>query len=376
MKVTVGQILAVLVFFMACFSPAWATEDDLWSAIESLQEQLDMTAAALEMPAGLPQEPARGMTTIGGYGEWHFSNLDSKSEMDIHRVVLFVGHEFDDALRFFSEWDLEHADSLELEQALLTYDLGPRQRLAAGVMLMPLGIINESHEPTAFYGVERNPVETQIIPTTWREGGLALSGNSASGLGYDLMLSSGLNAVDDPLTTQDETYIIRSGRQQVAQAVANDFAATARLKWTGIAGLELSASIHRQENITQGRDADAAATMLESHVVFSHGSWTLKALYARWDINGPAAAATGRDLQHGGYLESAFRFSAKLGVFARFNVWDNRAGDSADSEQQQLNFGANYWLHEGVVVKADYMRQRRAGKQTDAGLNLAIGYAF
>ncbi len=370
--------LSVSVLSVAVSSVVYAEQDNgaVWEAIRALEEQVDATASVLEANNEAAAHGESGQTTIGGYGEWHLNKLDSRSELDAHRIVLFVGHEFDDRLRFFSEWDLEHADSLELEQAFLSLDLGERQRLSAGVLLMPIGIVNESHEPTVFYGVERNPVETTIIPSTWREGGVALSGSHHSGFSYDLFLTSGLNARDDPATVDDEAYVIRSGRQQVSKAVAGDAAVSGRLKWTGRAGIELAVAVQRQMNVTQGQDADAAATLFESHLVVNRGALTVKALYARWDIDGVTAAAAGRDVQSGAYIEPSWKFSRQLGIAARYSVWDSRAGDAFASREKQWLIGGNYWLRDGVVLKVDFLRQSLAGQRSDEGFNMAVGYAF
>jgi hypothetical protein len=127
-------------------------------------------------------------TSIGGYGEIHYNNIDNdgiddKNEIDFHRFVLFFGHEFTDKLRFFSELELEHAlaadgepGAIELEQGYIEYDILGNLQTRGGLFLVPVGIINETHEPVTFYGVERNDVENIIIPTTWREAGAARNG--------------------------------------------------------------------------------------------------------------------------------------------------------------------------------------------------------
>ncbi len=187
-------------------------------------------------------------TTIGGYGELHYNNInndgiDDKKEIDFHRFVLFFGHEFTDKLRFFSEFELEHAlagdgkkGEVELEQAYIEYDIRDNLQTRGGVFLMPVGILNETHEPATFYGVERNDVETIIVPSTWWEAGGGLNGYFDNGISWDLALTSGL-AIP---TTGDNAFRVRSGRQKVSEAIANDFAYTGRLKYTGIQGLELA----------------------------------------------------------------------------------------------------------------------------------------
>ena len=117
-------------------------------------------------------------TTLGGYGELHLNQGD-KEQIDFHRFVLFVNHRFSDRVKFFSELELEHSLSgdgkpgeVELEQAYIEFSLDNDWSIRAGQYLLPLGILNEVHEPDTFYGVERNSVEANIIPTTWWEGGV------------------------------------------------------------------------------------------------------------------------------------------------------------------------------------------------------------
>ena len=123
---------------------------------------------------------ALSKTTFGGYGELHYNSLErdnasaSKDEIDFHRFVMFTGHQFSDSVRFFSELEVEHSiagdgqvGEIELEQAYIEWDFAGQQRAKAGLFLLPIGIINETHEPETFYGTERNNVEKNIIPATW-----------------------------------------------------------------------------------------------------------------------------------------------------------------------------------------------------------------
>lgn len=319
-----------------------------------------------------------GKTTVGGYGELHYNNLDSGNEIDFHRFVLFFGHEFDEKTRFFSELELEHTISgsgkggaVELEQAFIEHDLTDTLSAKAGLFLVPVGILNETHEPNTFYGVERNPVEKNIIPTTWWEGGLGLSGKVDNGLSYDINLTSGLSTP----TTGANAYLIRKGRMQVANAPANDGALTTRLKWTGIPGLELATTIQYQEDITQGADSTAgSATLFETHAVLQKGPFALRALYAQWNLEGAGPKAVGRDKQNGWYIEPAYKITPKLGIFARYNQWDNNAGNAALTEVKQTNVGFNYWVHEDVVLKMDI--QEQSGASDNDGINLGLGYQF
>jgi len=392
-----GMILCLAAFpGLAADTPSNA---ELWEIIQRQQQEIEAlrrqtqdtdekaeAAAAAVEDADIAGSSWTDRTRIGGYAEVHYNNLDGdggaadQKEIDVHRVVLFLGHEFTDDIRFFSELEIEHGiasheeddpGEVEVEQAWLEFDLNDRHRARAGVMLLPVGILNETHEPATFYGVERNPVEHDIIPATWWAGGAGLSGQLAPGWSYDVVLHEGLN------TSADEGYQPRHGRQKTAEAVAEDLAATARLRWTGIPGVELAGSIQYQSDITQGTDPDAGKAMLyEAHAQLERGPFALRALYALWDLDGSGPADSGADEQNGFYIEPSWKLNRQLGVFARYNQWDNAAGDSSDSENTQWDFGVNYWPHEDVVIKADYQLQDNDSGDDQDGFNLGVGLQF
>ena len=348
--------------------------------VDATSEQMDKVATAA--PSGKASWADK--TSLGGYGELHYNQLDGeggaagKDEFDFHRFVLFLSHQFNPRTRFFSELEVEHAlagegkkGEVELEQAYVEFDLNDNHRAKAGLFLIPVGIINETHEPPTFYGVERNPVEAAIIPATWWAGGAALSGQLGSGFSYDIALHEGLS------TTAAKNYRPRDGRQKTSEARGSDFATTARLKWTGIPGLELAASFQHQGDITQGLDPKAgSANLYELHGVFSKGPFGLRALYAQWNLDGSGPAAIGADKQMGWYVEPSFRISEQWGVFARYNLWDNLAGDNAGSKKKQAEIGVNFWPHPDVVLKADYQQQDNDDGRNQDGFNLGVGYQF
>ncbi len=371
------------------------SQEEMWRIIQEQQREIEAlkrgqrtteekAEAAVEMAEQSRQTSSTAAswaerTQIGGYGELHYENLDTddgrQKEIDFTRFVLFFGHQFTDRLRFWSELELEHAISggdedgeIELEQAYIEYDLTPSQHVRGGMFLIPVGILNETHEPPTFYGVKRNPVERNIIPTTWWAGGAELTGEIAPGWSYNFGVHEGLDT---------DSYNIRSGRQKTSNADAHDLASTARVKWNGIAGVELAATLQYQENITQGLDNDASAWLYEAHADVQRGPFGLRVLYARWDIDGDGARAVGRDEQDGFYIEPSYKLVPEFGVFARYSQWDNEAGSSSDSEKKQYNAGFNYWPHPDVVLKADYQHQDNEGNvDEEKGVNLGIGYQF
>ncbi len=320
---------------------------------------------------------SKGNTTIGGYGELHYINTDSTKIINLHRFILFMGHEFSDKIRFWSELEIEHSQvktegegsgEVSMEQAFLEFDVSDNNSVRAGIILVPVGMVNETHEPPTFYGVERNNVEKYIIPTTWREGGVSFSGRFGDAFSYDLAMHSGLQVGDD--------YTVRGGRTSVSKAPMQDPAYTARLKWTGAAGVELGATMQYQRDITQSTDAAAgSASLLETHAVWLTGPFALRALYASWDLSGNGPKSLGSDEQSGWYVEPSYKFTSQWGIYARQSSWDNMVNSANDTQRNQTDFGFSYWPHEDVVVKANYQLLDKAGTDDD-GFMLGVGYQF
>lgn len=370
-------MVSILSLYAATLTVSAETTDErierMEKELKELKQQVNATADAVEAKGS----SAMGRATVGGYGELHYNNLDTpsgdKKEIDFHRFILFVGYDFSDNIRFWSELELEHSLSgdgkpgeIELEQAYLEFDINDSTQAKGGLFLIPVGIINETHEPPTFYGVERNPVEKNIIPATWWEAGAALSGQiGATGLSYDVAVTSGLEV--DPVTVN-----IRKGRQKVAEAKAENLAYTGRIKYTGMPGLEIAGTVQYQDDISQAdNDGLDEAVLYSTHVALNKAGFGLRALYAAWDISGPAAETAGKDKQDGYYVEASYKFTPKVGIFARHNGWSN---DSV-KDKEQTDVGINWWPHKDVVIKADYQSQNADAGDAD-GFNLGIGYQF
>ena len=213
---------------------------------------------------GTTMDPLRGMqearfaraakTSVGGYGELHLNifkpeDTAARARLDLHRLVLFIAHNFNDRFRFYTELELEHAfvaesggvavpGSFQVEQAFIDWRLlkGQSQALyfRGGAILVPMGIINQWHEPPIFHGVERPLVDRVIIPTTWREGGVGIWGEPIEGLRYEFYVMSGLDA-----SGFSGSSGLRGGRLQITQATLNGPAFTGRLEWEPTLGMVL-----------------------------------------------------------------------------------------------------------------------------------------
>ncbi|MBK1835343.1 porin [Roseibacillus ishigakijimensis] len=328
-------------------------------------------------------------TTIGGYGELHLSRDLGGSEdnaIDFHRWVLFLNHSFSDRIKLYSEFELEHSlagdgapGEVELEQAYIDFTLDHGLSAKAGLFLIPVGLLNETHEPNTFFGVERNRVESNIIPTTWWEAGAGLSQTLENGFGWDLAVHSGL----DVPTTGSSAYRIRSGRQKVAEAPAQEPAATARLRYNGLPGLSLSGFAQYQRDITQTTSAeDNSAVLVGGTAVYQAGGFGLRALIASWHIDGTDFEANDADHQWGGYIEPSYTWSfgtdQRVGVFGRYSHYEYARGaaNAGGGSFDQFDIGVNYWPIDNVVLKADYNHIVDEDEEIESLLNLGVGYSF
>ncbi len=355
------------------------TTTELMQIIEAQQQQID----ALSDQSG---SSTASRVHLGGYGELHYNNLSlddgtHEREIDFHRFVLFVGYDFSDRIRFYSELELEHAlagegknGEVELEQAYVQFDIDRNSYVLGGLFLVPVGILNETHEPPTFYGVERNDVENILIPATWWAGGAMYGMRFDSGLSFDLAIHEGL-AVP---TAGGSAFRIRSGRQKTSEANGNNIAYTGRVKYTGIPGVELAAALQYQSDVSQiDNDGLNEAILSSAHLDLNKGVFGLRALYANWDLKGAAPAAAGADSQNGWYVEPSLRPLEQVGVYYRYQDID--AARTKDRFTQH-EIGVNYWPHPQVVVKADFRRREHslateAGNDFD-GFDLGIGYQF
>ncbi|MBT8098205.1 MAG: porin [Gammaproteobacteria bacterium] len=355
--------------------------------LASADQKIEATGDYLEtmaMPAAAPK------TKIGGYGELHYNNLDADDstrdvdQIDYHRFVLFFGHEFSDRVNFFSEVELEHSlagdgapGEVELEQAYVDFALSDTLNAKTGLFILPLGFLNETHEPPTFYGVERNSIENVIIPTTWWEAGAALSGRNERGFSWDLALHSGL-AIP---TEGSSAFRVRSGRQKVAEAIASDPAYTARMRYSGMPGLDLAASFQYQADASQqSGDGLDAGKLFVFNANYDIGAFSLRGLYASWDFDGAAVEAAGADSQSGWYLEPSYQFASIVGDWGIYTRYEDVEGARSQDQFTQLEIGASYWPVDNVVLKLDY-RQRdhdlssESGRDFD-GFDLGVGYQF
>src|SRR5687768_9464808 len=201
----------------------------VFAALLCITMSASSAADAQIMPSPPPPPPER-TTALSGYMDFHFNKREFEDgRLDFHRFVLLITHRFSDRIRFVSELELEHAfvegleesGELELEQAYLDFLLSRAFNVRAGIVLIPVGIINERHEPPVYYGVDRPMVDTFLVPTTWFEAGAGVHGEVGRGWRYRAYVVSPLNAA---LFSVEEG--LREGRQKASETNAGRAAAT------------------------------------------------------------------------------------------------------------------------------------------------------
>jgi hypothetical protein len=281
----------------------------------SVEAQAQKSAVGNDSGAGTPlpyamapgspfasASPGTPGVTIFGYGEANYENYPrnkSQTQADLARAVIGFGYRFDDRTRFVSEFEWEHAiasaddqGESEVEQFYVERSFTPQIAGRAGLFLIPSGLLNTAHEPTQYFGVTRNFVETAIIPTTWREGGLGVTGITDSGLTWDAGITTGFNLAKwDPTSDEGQVSPLGSIHQELQFAKAANLSGYGALNWRGYPGLLLGGSVFAGKAGQAQPDfpsQNAVVTLAEAHARWTPGPFDLSALYARGHISDTA----------------------------------------------------------------------------------------
>ena len=300
--------------------------------------------------------------------------------LDFHRFVLLVTHRFSDRIRFVGELELEHAvvegleeaGELELEQAYVDFLITRAFNVRAGMLLAPVGIINERHEPPVFYGVERPLVDTVIVPSTWFDAGAGVHGEIGQGWRYRAYVMAPLNAAEF-----DAEEGIRNGRQKGSEANAGRVAVTGRVEYVGYPGLTAGLSFWSGKSGFEFRpNFDVPVRLFEFDGRYSRDRLELRAQFAQVSIdnadrlNDLGLLRTGvspnvaRELR-GFYLEGGYRIISgatfgDLGVFTRYESVDTQFRmpegfvPLEEFDRDAWVFGMTLWPDPDIAIKADY----------------------
>lgn len=342
--------------------------------------------------------------SIGGYGEALYQNFDSDAktdEWDFLRAVLYFGYKYNDKLVLNTEIEFEHAaddqeGEVAVEFAYLDYLHAPELNLRGGLVLIPMGIMSELHEPTTFPSARRPDVESRIIPSTWRENGVGLFGDVGS-FSYKAYLVNGFDA--SGFTAAG----LRGGRQKASKAKADDLAGVGRLDYTGVSGLIIGGSAYYGDS---GQDLDVSVQTLiyEGHVDWKWRGLELRALAVAAEVDNAGELSTiladtagvppadfdpvgeemvGWYVQLGYDLLSVLRpGEASLTPFVRYEEFNTQdkvpAGFTASGKNdvKATTVGLAYKPIDQVVLKGEYQFYDDEADSVPDQMNLALGYVF
>jgi hypothetical protein len=353
-----------------------------------LRAQTDSIPSNLYFNSAEKMLMTNGNLKIGGYGEVHYnqpfsSDVMRNGTLDVHRFVMMMGYQFNDKLQFVTELEFEHVKELYVEQAFMQYKLNRFINFRGGLILTPMGIINEYHEPTAFNGVERPQIDNNITPTTWREIGFGITGSSG----------------------------LRGGRQKGAESFVSSPNFSGKVEYFGIRGLNLGLAGYfgnTQSTLYNGIDKNDAAALAtaDSSVV----GISMLGVDARYSIKG--LKLTGQlyytDLSNteqynaftkgkgGGNLGSSmFGYYVDFGYdvlrnaktqmqlipFLRYSNYDTHytvpanINDNLAYQKSVYTTGLTYFLTKGAVLKAD-MQFVKNGTQDEYAKTFNAGFGI
>lgn len=350
--------------------------------------------------------PIREGLVVGGYGEITYNQPEnSNGELDVQRLVLLVGYKFSDRVQFVTEIEFEHVKEVYIEQAFVNYNVANNFNVRGGLMLVPMGIVNEYHEPTTFNGVERPAVDNVIVPTTWREIGIGINGRLPSlNLGYQAYLFNGFKSSYADGEGEISGILkgsngLRSGRQKGAESTISSPNFAAKIDYLGVPGLRMGLSGYIGKTQTDNELVDITGSTigiamvgLDARYNYQKFSGRGQFIYAGLSDTEAYNNLTGRDLgsaMQGWYLEGAYNLlpimnKQKLVAFARYENYNTHAAIAENYSvndaynRTDVTTGLSYHIASGVVIKADYQFRDNAlsGDNVKDRLNFGIGVWF
>lgn len=397
--------------------------EDLEKKVQVLTDEVQNAKAGYELipsvgegkfglsPAASKVYQVKKGVSLGGYGEMIYNNQARKDQsgaysgnndtIDFVRQILYLGYKFSDQFLLNSEIEFEHGStenggSVSVEFAYLDYLYKDALNFRAGMLLVPMGLINEMHEPTTFLSTYRPQTEKTILPSTWRENGVGLFGSTDS-WAYKLYLVNSFNAAK--FSANEAFY---EGRQNGAEALGHDFAFTGRLDYQGIKGLLAGTSFFsgqtgQDQRTSTGDSIKAWANIVDAHVDYRAMGFQFRWLLAYAHLQGAdevnqlaaltGANSVGQDMI-GFYGEAGYDVlhykttEQKLISFVRYEKINTQyrvpAGFSSDptNDREIYTMGLSYSPIVNIALKANYELHRTQANNGVNQWNLGVGYIF
>ena len=357
---------------------------------------------------------------IGGYGEIHYNqplsgDLRKNGTLDVHRMVMLLGYNFNSKTQFISELEFEHVKEVYVEQAYLQYKLNSSLSFRGGLILTPMGIINEYHEPTAFNGVERPLLDTYIVPSTWREIGFGVTGNVLpASIKYQAYVMNGFNGFDGSAQLSGKNGL-RKGRQKGAESFISSPNFSGKIEYYGIRGLNIGLSGYfgkTQSTLYDdiSKNDNAALAIADSSVVgvsmlgldarYNYMGFQLRGQFyytnlsnseqynaytakADGTLNDVGSSMIGYYAEVGYNVLRSINTDKQLVPFVRYeflntqNSVENNIVKNIGYKKNAVTTGLTLTLTKGAVVKAD-MQFVKSGNDNKFAktLNLGVGVMF
>ncbi len=406
----------------------WQMPGVVWAEdLKELERRIDVLSEELDEIKESGEGGLSDRVKVHGYGELHFNlptDGSGTAQFDNHRFALGLEARLADWIHLNVEIDYEHAaQELEFEFGYLDFLIKPGVNVRAGVMLVPMGFLNEYHEPPLFWTVERPDFHKSIIPSTWNASGAGIFGTPVEGVSYRLYVTNALQSIrpaasfGPPISTCDTDGAgngaggncgffrgkdgIRKGRLQPNEAIFEDFAIAGRVELNKLLpGLQTGFSFHTG-NTTQNLIPEGGrTTMLEADMKYRYQWFDMNASIAHINISDAAAINTfqiangdpgdvasgifGWNIQAGIHMPQLLNMSTSQDVipFLMYEFIDPQnempAGFAADlaNEKKITTAGISYMPIPVVAVKFDYQHISRADGNREDRVNLGLAYMF
>jgi hypothetical protein len=419
--------LAAIVLFLGLSAPALADDAKRDAEMEAIQVQIEVLTEEIEkMKLGEVAEPeyasfsglgpaaskvyaiGKGLS-LGGYGEIVYSNYQHSSKKDFadtYRFILYSGYKFNDWIIMNTELEFEHVNEVSVEFSYLDFLLKPEFNIRAGLMLVPVGVTNEFHEPTVYHGVWRPQVEQKIIPSTWRDIGVMAFG-TVKDLSYKAAV---LNGMRSDLFDDDDW--IRDGRYKGRKVNAENLAFVLNLNYDVSQRLKVGGSYYQGKageglgaTVVSASEKEGTIKLWEVHAQYRVKGLGVRGLFTKGTLDGNSALeaappnSVGKAVQ-GWYAEAAYEVmpflngatEASLAPFVRYEDFDTHkevfiGSRNPVQDRTITTLGVSYKPIPNVVIKADFQWRDSASSLPEgkgSGLdenkidqaNLGIGFIF
>ena len=401
-----------------------ADEEEQDSDIEELERRIDVLAEEIErLRSGEPEievtdERARALGvapsaagvyrtesgfSIAGYGEMLIENYadtrqngtpsGATTKSDFLRHIIYTGYRFNDKFLFNSEIEIEHAKEAYVEFAYLDYQMNENFGLRGGMLLIPMGLVNEFHEPTVFFGAERPVTEQKIIPSTWRENGGGFYG-AFDKVNFRVYVVNGFNGA------KFASSGLRGGRQKGGKAKSENMAITGRLDFAPTPGVFLGGSFYSGGSAQgQVEDKSVNVSIFDLHAQAQIRGFDVRALYATANLGdivhlndslGLVGAAAVGDKMQGGYVQVGYNLLSQvpaagnvaLTPYVRLEKVDTQASmqsgysRSLSTNNRYTVLGIELKPISNIVLKIDHMWVDNEAQSGINQFNVNLGYAF